>query len=49
MRSLLFGVPRWDPVALIGAPLVLTLAALAACILPATRAGAADPVAALRC
>jgi len=49
MRSVLFGVASWDPVTLTAAPLLLTVAALGACVLPARRAAAADPSSALRC
>jgi putative ABC transport system permease protein len=48
-RSLLFGISPWDPIAFAVAPLALATAALAACFVPATRAAAADPAAALRC
>ena len=43
MSSLLYGVPPWDPVALAGAGLVLTLTALGASYLPARRASRVDP------
>ena len=47
-RSLLFGVAPWDPLALVGAPLLLAATALVASLLPARRAAAADPIRALR-
>jgi putative ABC transport system permease protein len=48
LAALLFGVGNFDPVSLIGAPLVLGLAAWLAAYLPARRASHADPLAALR-
>lgn len=46
--DLLFGIEAFDPVAFVGAPLVLGVTALIAAYLPARRASRVDPVAALR-
>jgi ABC-type antimicrobial peptide transport system permease subunit len=48
LARLLFGVEAFEPVALIGAPLVLGVAAWLAAYLPARRASRVDPLAALR-
>jgi predicted lysophospholipase L1 biosynthesis ABC-type transport system permease subunit len=48
LAALLFGVGSFDPVALLGAPLVLGLAAWLAAYLPARRASRANPLASLR-
>jgi macrolide transport system ATP-binding/permease protein len=48
MRSLLFGVPAWDPVTLLGVAVLLGLASMAASFLPARRAASIDPAEALR-
>jgi hypothetical protein len=48
VKSLLYGVAPSDPMALLAAPPVLVLAALAACWLPAHRAARVEPIAALR-
>jgi len=48
MRSLLFGVPAFDPATFAAVAAVLLCAALAACYLPARRAAAVDPVRSLR-
>jgi putative ABC transport system permease protein len=46
-RHVLFGVAPLDPVAFLVAPLVLAVVAVAACLGPAWRAAAIDPVEAL--
>lgn len=48
MESLLFGIEARDPMTFIGVPIVLTLVALAASVLPAIRAARVDPIVALR-
>jgi putative ABC transport system permease protein len=48
LQSMLFGIEPHDPVAFTVAPLVLLAVAFAACLIPAVRAAAADPTAALR-
>lgn len=48
IKNALFGVSALDPIALMGAPAVLILAALLACFIPAHRAANADPKIALR-
>lgn len=47
--SSLYGVSALDPVTFAAVPALFLLATLAACIFPARRAAAADPMAALRC
>jgi len=48
LRGLLYGITSTDPTTLACAVLVLASVALAACLLPARRAAASDPVEALR-
>jgi ABC-type antimicrobial peptide transport system permease subunit len=48
MKSLLYGVGSYDPMALAGAPLMLVLCAAAAAIIPARRAATIEPMQALR-
>ncbi|HKQ74022.1 MAG TPA: ABC transporter permease [Blastocatellia bacterium] len=48
MKSLLFGVTPLDPMTYTVMPIVLLVAALAACYFPAQRAAAVDPVETLR-
>ncbi len=48
MKSLLYGVSSFDPIALTGAPLALALCAAVAAIVPARRAASIEPMRALR-
>jgi ABC-type antimicrobial peptide transport system permease subunit len=48
MRSVLTGVSSSDPTTFAGVAALVTLVALAACLLPARRAARVDPVIALR-
>jgi putative ABC transport system permease protein len=48
LRTLLFEVSPFDPLALLGGMAVLVLAALLACYVPARRAARVDPMVALR-
>jgi putative ABC transport system permease protein len=49
MSGLLFAVRAYDPVALVGAALILTIAAFLAILIPARRATTVNPMDALRC
>jgi predicted permease len=49
LATLLFGIPRLDPVAFGGAATLFAAIGLAACYVPAWRATKIDPLAALRC
>jgi predicted permease len=48
LDSLLFGIGHHDLPSMLGAPLVLLLAGLAACVIPASRAGRMSPVETIR-
>jgi putative ABC transport system permease protein len=48
MKSFLFGVSATDPLTYAGVALLLAISAFAACYLPARKATAVDPIAALR-
>ena len=48
MSSMVFGVSTHDPLTFFGVAMLLTLVALAACLVPAQRATRVDPVVALR-
>jgi hypothetical protein len=48
IENLLFGIQPTDPLALLAAPALLSIAALAAALLPARRAARIDPATALR-
>ena len=48
LRTLLFGVTTYDPITVIGAPALLLLTAIFACLGPAARAARVDPILTLR-
>jgi ABC-type antimicrobial peptide transport system permease subunit len=48
MKSLLYGVASYAPLALVGAGLILVLCAVAAGFIPARRAASIEPMQALR-
>jgi putative ABC transport system permease protein len=48
LRSVVLGVDPLDPIAFAGATATMTLVGLAACLVPARRAGALDATVALR-
>jgi putative ABC transport system permease protein len=48
LQGMLFGVSSRDPLTFAGAPALMTVVALVACVVPARRAMRLDPVAALR-
>ena len=48
IASFLFGVKTWDPLEFVTVPIVLSLVALLAVWMPATRASRLDPLTALR-
>jgi predicted permease len=48
IRHILFGVAPWDPITIVGVPIVLACVAAAAALIPALRASRVNPVQALR-
>jgi ABC-type antimicrobial peptide transport system permease subunit len=49
LKSIVFGVTVNDPTTFILVPVILTLVAVLACLIPARRAARVDPIIALRC
>jgi ABC-type antimicrobial peptide transport system permease subunit len=48
LNAFLYGVPRFEPIAFFGVPLLFIMVAVTASFLPARRAAAIDPAVALR-
>jgi putative ABC transport system permease protein len=48
LRTLLYGISATDPVTFVAVPIMLSLVALIACLIPARRATRVDPIIALR-
>jgi putative ABC transport system permease protein len=48
LRALMFGIGPFDPVSFVAAPAIAAVVTLAACVIPAWRASAVDPAAAIR-
>jgi putative ABC transport system permease protein len=48
LSALVFGVSIWDPPTYLGVSVVLSIVALASCVVPAVRASRVDPMEALR-
>ncbi len=48
LRSFLYDVPALDPITFVLVPALLFVAALAACLIPSSRAASVDPISALR-
>jgi ABC-type antimicrobial peptide transport system permease subunit len=48
MKTMLYGVESYDPIAIVGAPLMLVICATAAGFIPARRAASIEPMQALR-